>query len=126
MATKTTFVVFKQHDPQSVADLSGVAGNPLMDPKSTQTQKNDVLGRFSAENSSPSMIWGVVCCRNFYFLKQQQKLPTFCEKSSFLSLTPKKLQSSPKKLPHSVLLDFLASFYLLWVNYRKNSTSQKR
>ena len=25
MATKTTSVVFKQHDPQSVADLSGVA-----------------------------------------------------------------------------------------------------
>ena len=107
---KTTFVVFKQHDPQSVADLSGVAGDPLIAPKSTQTQKNDVLGRFSAENSSPSTIWGVWYCPNFYFLKQQQKLPTFCKKSFFLSLTPKKLQSSPKKLPHSVLLDFLASF----------------
>ena len=39
MATKTTFVVFKRHEPQSVAELSYVAGDPLIDPKSTQTQK---------------------------------------------------------------------------------------
>ena len=32
LATETTIVVFKQHDPQSVADLSDVAGDPLIAP----------------------------------------------------------------------------------------------
>ena len=116
MATKTTFVVFKQHDPQSVAELSGVARDPLTAPKSTQTQKNDVLRGFSVENSSPSTIWGVWCCQNFYFLKQQQKLLLFCKKFFFLSLTHKKLQSTTKKLPNQCLLDFLASIHICLLN----------
>ena len=95
MATKTTFVVFKQHDPHSVADLSGVAGDPLIAPESLQTEKNSVFGSSAVENGSPSAIWGGQCCRNFYFLKQQQKLPTFCKKKFFLSCLTKKLSSSP-------------------------------
>ena len=112
MATKTTFVVFKQHDPQSVADLSGVAGDPLIAPETLQTQKNYVFGGSAVENGSPSTIWGVKCCRNFYFLKQQQKLPTFCKKNFFLSLTHKKLQSSTKKFTNPQQLDFLASILI--------------
>ena len=85
---------FKQHDPQSVADLSGVAGDPLVAPETLQTEKNYVFGGSAVENGSPSTIWGVGCCRNFYFLKQQQKLRTFCKRNFFLSLLPKKLSSS--------------------------------
>ena len=94
-ATKTTFVVFKQHDPQSVADLSGVAGDPLTAPHGPETEKNSVFGGSPVENGSPSTIWGVKCCRNFYFLKQQQKLSTFCKKNFFLSWLSKKLSSYP-------------------------------
>ena len=39
-ATKTNFVVFKQNDPQSVADLINVAGDPLIALESLQTKKN--------------------------------------------------------------------------------------
>ena len=85
-ATKTTFVDFKQHDPQSVADLSGVAGDPLIAPESLQTEKNYVFGGSAVENGSPSTIWGVKCCRNFYFLKQQQKVSTsnYYKKKTFV------------------------------------------
>ena len=93
-ATKTTFVVFKQHDPQSVADWSGVAGDPLLAPGALQTEKHIVFLGFAVENGSPSTIWGVECCRDFYFLNQQQKLPNFCKKHFFLSPLTKKLSSS--------------------------------
>ena len=38
---KTTSVVFKQHDPQSVVDLSGVAEALILGVYGTQTRKND-------------------------------------------------------------------------------------
>ena len=44
MATKTTNVVFKQHDPQSVADLSGVAGDPLIAQRAFKLKKTTFLG----------------------------------------------------------------------------------
>ena len=93
-------------------------GTPSMPQKALKLKKNDVLGGFLVENSSPSTIWGVGCCQNFYFLKQQQKLLTFC-KIVFLSLTHKKLRSSTKKLPESGLVDFLASFdiFLIYSRY---------
>ena len=50
MATKTTSVVFKQHDPQSVADLSGVAGGPPWQKCEPQTQKMIDFGETSCEN----------------------------------------------------------------------------
>ena len=118
MATKTTFVDFKQHEPQSVADLSGVAGDPLIAPQRLKTQKNSVFGGFVAENGFPSTIWGVGCFRNFYFLNQQQKLPTFCKKIFFLFLSHKKLRTSTKKLPESTLLDFLASIQRIPFNHQ--------
>jgi len=79
LATKTTFDVFKQHDPQSVADLIYVAGGPLWGKWRLLTQKNYDFGGSAVENGSLSTIWGVECCRNFYFLKQQQKahIPIF-------------------------------------------------
>ena len=70
-ATKTTIVVFRQHDPQSVAMLFFVAATPLMAPQQLQTQKNDVSGGISVENSSPSTIWGVEISGNPYFLDLQ-------------------------------------------------------
>jgi len=91
LATKTTFVVFKQHDPQSVADLSGVAGDPLIAPQRPKTQKNDGFGEFVAENGSPSTIWGVKNSGNTYFLNQQQKVSIFCKRNFFLPLPSKKL-----------------------------------
>ena len=85
---------FKQHDPQSVADLSGVAGDPLIVSGTVQTEKNYVFGGSAVENGSPSTIWGVKCCQNFYLFKQQQKMPTFCKRNIFLSLLLKKLSAT--------------------------------
>jgi len=91
LATKTTIVVFKQHDLQSVADFSGVAGDPLIAPQHPQTQKNTVFWEFSVENSSPSTIWGVEISGNTYFLNLQNIFYIFCRKNFFLSLLLKKL-----------------------------------
>ena len=93
-SSKTTFVVFKQHDPQSVADLSGVAGDPLIAPGTLQTEKNYVLGGSAVENGSPSTIWGVKCCWNSYFLDQKQNVHISCKRNFFLSSLLKKLSSS--------------------------------
>ena len=59
MVTKTTSVVFKQHDPQSAADLSGVAGAPLLGICATFLRKNSDFWRLPVEKGSPSTIWGV-------------------------------------------------------------------
>ena len=50
MATKTTSVVFKQHDPQIVADLRDVAGGPPWVKCKHQTQKMIDFGGTSCEN----------------------------------------------------------------------------
>ena len=44
MATKTTNVVFKQHDHQSVADLSGIAGALLLRLYGTFSRKTPIFG----------------------------------------------------------------------------------
>ena len=83
VGNKTTFVVFKQHDPQSVADLSGVAGEPLLAPGTPQTEKNYVFWGSAVENGSPSTIWGVKCCRKFFFLSSNKKCPLFVKEMFF-------------------------------------------
>ena len=91
LATKTTIVVFKQHDPQNVTDLSGVAGDPIIAPQHPQTQKNYDFWEFSVENSSPSTILGVEISGNTYFLDLQNIFSIFCRSNFFLSLKLKKL-----------------------------------
>ena len=58
MATKTTSVVFKQHDPQSVADLSDVAGALPWKKWRLQTRKMIDFWGSSVQKGSPSTIWG--------------------------------------------------------------------
>ena len=82
-------------------------GDPLIAPGTLQTEKNYVFGGSAVENGSPSTIWGVKCCRNFYFLKQQQKLPTFCKKIfSYLA--------SPKSYRHIQFLAQNVSSFFFW------------
>ena len=53
---------------------------------------------------------GVKCCRNFYFLEQQQNMPTFCKRNFFLSWLPKKLSTRPIFGTKSKLLFFWHHF----------------
>ena len=58
MATKTTTVVFKQYDTQSVADLSGVAAALIFEVYGTLFQKNYDFWSTPVVKGSPSTIWG--------------------------------------------------------------------
>ena len=95
MATKTTIDVFKQHDPQRVADLSDVAGAPPRQKWRLQTQKmhhflvsltqNDVITRSRmAEISVRSTIWNLwykkkflifQVCLYYYYSWNEKVLP---------------------------------------------------
>ncbi len=50
MATKTTSVVFKQHEPQSVADLSGVAGALIWGLYGYQMRKMSYFSLLGSQN----------------------------------------------------------------------------
>ena len=58
LAKKTTNVVFKQHEPQRFAELSGVAAAFLLEVYNTFSRKNYDLWTSSVEKESPSTIWG--------------------------------------------------------------------
>jgi hypothetical protein len=69
LATKTTSVGFKQHDPQSIAELSGVAAALIFEENGTLFRKNYDFWSFPVVKGSPSTIWGVKICCRFLILK---------------------------------------------------------
>jgi hypothetical protein len=81
-------------------------------PEELQTGTNYVFGGFAAENGSPSTTWGVKCCQNVHFLKQQQKMPTFCKTIFFYLASPKSyriIQFFPQNSRHSYFLHHSSS-----------------
>ena len=75
---------------KNVAINKHLAEDPLIAPGILQTHKNCVFEGSAVENGSLSTIWEAKCCRDFYFLKQQQKVPNFC-KNIFAILDPQKV-----------------------------------
>ncbi len=73
MATKTTFVVFKQHEPQSVVDLIGVAGDPLVAPETLKTQKDYFLGAFQLKMAPHRRFGESIVAEIFIFLTHKRR-----------------------------------------------------
>ena len=97
MATKTTFVVFKQQEPQSVADLSGVVGDPLIAPKSTQTQKKTTFwGDFRLKTAPHRRFGGSGVAEIFIFLSNNKNCPLFVKKVLFYLSPPKSYRAHQK------------------------------
>ena len=109
MATKTTSVVFKQHDPQSVADLSGVAAALILGVYSTISRKNYDFWSSPVIKESPSTIWGVnICCR-FWILKiwhQKKFLITQVCVYHFYSWNEEALAKNGKSLRNWILTSY--------------------
>ena len=95
-SNKNNFCCFQATwSPKFVARNFWDWGPPHGSSRLLKWKTNFVFEGSFVEISSPSTIWGVECCRNFYFLKQQQKVPNFCEKNVFLSSLNKKLSARP-------------------------------
>ena len=74
MATKPTSVVFKQHEPQSVADLSGVAGALLLGVYGTISWKTLIFGAPQLKKGPHRRFGGLKFVADFIFWKYGQKI----------------------------------------------------
>ena len=96
MATKTTFVDFKQHDPQSVADLSGVAGDPLIAPQQLETEKFTFLEALQLKMAPHRRFGGSNVAEIFIFLSSNKNCLLFVEETFFYLGRPKSYEVGQK------------------------------
>ena len=110
MATKTTIVVFKQHNPQIIAMLIFVAGTPSQPHNGFKLKKTTFFGDFRLKIAPHRRFVGSKFLAPIFYRSSIKN-----QKNKFLlnlvALTPKKLWTSLKKLTLRLLLVFLASSY---------------
>ena len=73
LTTKTTIVVFKQHDLQNVTEAKGVAGGPLWRKSHLFSWKNSDFWGFPVVKGSPSSAGEQKFLRKDFFLRKQAK-----------------------------------------------------
>ena len=77
LATKTTSVVFKQHDPQSVADLSGVAVALILGYTALFREKTTIFGAPWLKKGPHRRFGGSSVAEIFIFLISNKNYPLF-------------------------------------------------